>query len=70
MTFSGTYPPGGLDLLPDQIGLRGILFADLNDDPTYRYTWSANKLRAWTGSGEATGTVRLATVGLFFGMVG
>ncbi len=70
LTFQGTYPPGGLDLREDQIGLRGILFADLNDDATYRYTWSRDKLRAWTGSGEASGTVSLATVGLFFGVVG
>lgn len=70
LTFSGAYPPGGLDLLPDQIGLRGILFADLNDDASYRYTWSGNKLRAWTGSGEAAGVVSIATVGLFFGTVG
>ncbi len=70
LTFAGTYPLGGLDLLSDQIGLRGVLFADLNDDTTYRYTWSGNKLRAWTASGEATGTVSLTTVGLFLGMVG
>jgi len=70
LTFSGTYPTGGLDLTPDQIGLHGILFADLNDDATYRYTWSGNRLRAWTGSGEASGTVSLSTVGLFFGMIG
>jgi len=70
LTFSGAYPSGGLDLIPDQIGLRGILFSDLNDDATYRYTWSGNKLRAWTGSGEASGIVSLSTIGLFFGMVG
>ncbi|MCW3097969.1 MAG: hypothetical protein JWL77_3587 [Chthonomonadaceae bacterium] len=70
LTYQGTYPTGGLDLPADRIGLRGILFADLNDDATYRYTWSGGKLRAWTGSGEASGTVSLATVGLFFGMVG
>lgn len=70
LTFAGTYPVGGLDLLSDQIGLRGVLFADLNDDATYRYTWSGDKLRAWTSAGEATGTVSLTTVGLFFGMVG
>ena len=70
LTFSGSYPAGGLDLLPDQIGLRGVLFADLNDDASYRYTWSGNRLRAWTGSGEAAGAVSLATVGLFFGTVG
>ena len=70
LTFAGVYPVGGLDLVSDQIGLRGVLFADLNDDATYRYTWSGDRLRAWTASGEATGTVSLATVGLFFGMVG
>lgn len=70
LTFEGTYPSGGLDLPADRIGLRGVLFADLNDDATYRYTWSGDKLRAWTGSGEVSGTVSLATVGLFFGMVG
>jgi len=70
LTFSGTYPSGGLDLLPSQIGLTGVLFADLNDDATYRYTWAAGKLRAWTSSGEASGTVTLSTTGLFFGMVG
>jgi hypothetical protein len=70
LTFSGIYPPGGLDLSPDRIGLRGVLFADLNDDATYRYTWSGDKLRAWTGNGEVSGTVNLSTIGLFFGMVG
>jgi len=70
LTFQGTYPAGGLDLVADQIGLRGILFADLNDDPAYRCTWSGDKLRAWTGSGEAAGTVSISTIGLFFGMVG
>lgn len=70
LTFSGTYPAGGLDLTEAQIGLTGILFADLNDDATYRYTWADGKLRAWTGSAEASGTVDLATTGLFFGMVG
>ena len=70
LTYNGVYPAGGLDLPAERIGLRGILFADLNDDATYRYTWSGDKLRAWTGSGEATGTVGLSTVGLFFGLIG
>ena len=70
LTYSGTYPAGGLNLLPSQIGLTGILFADLNDDAVYRYTWSGSKLRAWTAAGEATGAVSLSTTGLFFGMVG
>ena len=70
LTFTGTYPAGGLDLSPSQIGLGGVFFADCNDDATYRYTWSASKLRAWTSAGEASGSVTLSTVGLFFGMVG
>lgn len=72
LTFSGTYPTGGLDLLPQQIGLAGILFADLSDDATYRYTWNGttNKMQAWTSSGEASGTVSLSTQGLFFGGIG
>jgi hypothetical protein len=55
LTFTGTYPVGGLDLA---------------EDATYRYTWSGGRLRAWTSAGEASGTVSLSTVGLFFGMVG
>ena len=43
LAFSGTYPAGGLDLSSAQIGLAGILFADLNDDATYRYTWSGKQ---------------------------
>jgi hypothetical protein len=70
LTFSGTYPAGGLDLIEAQIGLRGVLFGDLADDATYRYTWNGGKLRAWTGNGEASGTVSLSTIGLFLGMVG
>lgn len=72
LTFTGTYPAGGLDLLPSQIGLSGILFADLSDSGTYRFTWnsSTNKLQAWTSSGEASGTVALSTSGLFFGSIG
>lgn len=70
LTYSGSYPAGGLDLTAAQIGLKGILFADLNDDATFRYTWNEGKLRAWTGSGEAAGTVDLATTCLFFGLVG
>jgi hypothetical protein len=70
LTYNGAYPAGGLDLPSGRIGLTGILFADLNDDATYRYTWSDEKLRAWRGSGEATGVVSLATVGLFLGLIG
>jgi hypothetical protein len=69
LTFSGTYPAGGLDLVEAQIGLRGVLFGDLADDAVYRYTWSGGKLRAWTSAGEASGTVSLSTTGLFLGMV-
>lgn len=71
LTFTGTYPAGGLDLIESQIGLKGIIAANLEDNATYRFTWSAasGKLQAWTSSGEASGSVTLDTKSLFVGMV-
>lgn len=70
LSFTGTYPSGGLDLIPAQIGLTGVLFADLADNATYRFTWSGTKLQAWTSAGEASGTVTISTTALFFGSIG
>lgn len=69
LDFTGTYPSGGLDLTEGQIGLVGVLFAECADNATYRFTWSASKLRAWTSAGEASGSVVLSTQLLAFGMI-
>lgn len=69
ISWNNTYPAGGFDLPASYIGLNGILFADIQPQPQsgFTFSWAANKLRVWTSSGEASGSINFTTQGLFYG---
>lgn len=70
LTFSGTYPSGGLDVNADMCGLASLFWADCTDTAAYRFRWDADKLRVYDSNGEVSGAISFTTRGLFIGNAG
>lgn len=68
VSFSGTYPSGGIDMTEAQIGLYGVLFADFNPVPPLQFSWAGEKLHVYNASGEVSGSVTFSTKALFIGV--
>jgi len=69
LSFSGTYPNGGLDLPGTYIGRESYLFADINVAPPYQFSWEAGKLKVYDALGElaADASVTFSTTAIFIG---
>lgn len=70
ISWNGTYPAGGFDLPESQLGIGGILFADILPLPPLQFSWNAGKLHIYNASGEISGAVSFTTTGLFIGAYG
>jgi len=72
IAYAGAYPAGGLDIPEGAIGRPSYLFADVNADPPYRFTYSGEypqKLRVYVGDAEAAAgaVIDFTTLALFIG---
>jgi len=72
LSFSGTYPAGGLDFGPTIHGVGVPRFIDVADTPQFRFVPDipGQKLRVFNaGSAEASGSISFSTQALIFGEV-